>query len=54
MVKRKICLFFKIQHLERKSTDKFVQRLDLLKHGAHQAFEVNTTPKYLHQILLFA
>lgn len=54
MVKRKICLFFKIQLLERKSMNKFVQHLDLRKHGDYRAVEVNTAPKHLSQILLFA
>lgn len=54
MVKRKLCLFFKIQQLERKSTDKLVQRLDLCKHGSNRALEANTAQRHQHQILLFA
>ena len=54
MVKRKICLFFKIQQLERKSTNKFVQRLDLRKYGDYRALEANMSLKHQHQILLFA
>lgn len=54
MVKRKICLFFKIQQLERKSTNKLVQRLDLHKHGSHRALEANMSLKHQRQILLFA
>lgn len=53
MVKRKICLFFKIQHLERKSTNKPVERLDLGKHGSHRVLKVNMSLKHQHQILLF-
>lgn len=53
MVKRKICLFFKIQHLGRKSINKFVQRLDLRKYGYHRVLKATMVPKHQHQILLF-
>ncbi len=50
----KIMFIFKNQQLERKSTNKFVQHLDLRKYGDYRALEANMSLKHQHQILLLA